>query len=81
VIDELILRGVPAAQAHAVSAQIQTQLAVLGERWADGGGSGVAPRDESSRRLPVVGTPAASPEALGAAVAGAVLQNVTGARP
>ena len=80
VVDELLLRGVPPEQGEAVAAAIEAHLAALSTRWAQDGGGALAPRDEASRRLAAVDTPATSPEALGAAVAGAVLQNLTGAR-
>lgn len=81
VVDELLLRGVPPEQAEAVAAAIEAHLAALSTRWAQQGVGALAPRDESSRRLPAVETPATSPDALGAAVAGAVVQNLRGARP
>lgn len=81
VVDELLLRGVPPEQAEAVAAAIESQLAAMSTQWAQHGGGAPASRVEACRRLPAVDTPATSPDALGAAVAGAVLQNLTGARP
>jgi hypothetical protein len=81
VVDRLVLRGVAPEQADAVAAAIESQLAVMSTQWAAHGGGGLAARDESSRRLPAVDTPAPSPDALGVAVAGAVFQNLTGGRP
>lgn len=81
VVDELLLRGLAPEQAEAVAAAIETHLAALSTQWAQDGGGALASREESARRLPAVDAPATSPDALGAAVAGAVLQNLTGARP
>lgn len=82
VVDELVLRGVAADQAAAVSAALQAQLGVLGERWAAGGGGAppFAARDETSRRARPVSLAAGSPALLGDAVAGAVFDGLAGGR-
>jgi hypothetical protein len=80
VVDELVLRGVPADQAEAVSLALQAQLGVLGERWAAAGGAVPAARDESFRRLPAVAAGATSPDELGARVAAAVFDGLSGGR-
>jgi hypothetical protein len=74
VIDELTLHGVDRADAPAVAAALGEALASLGEeRAADASPRG---RDEAVRRPSSVIAPAASPPALGRAVAGAVVDTV-----
>jgi hypothetical protein len=74
VIDELVVRGLTPEQAHATAAALEARLAELA-------GSDHAPvrgRAEASRRPPAVAAPAASPDALGRSVAGAVWGAVSG---
>ena len=81
VVDELVLRGVAPEQADAVSAALQTELAVLGERWAaTAGAPAFVARDESFRRARAVSVAAGSPALLGDAVAGAVFDGLAGGR-
>jgi hypothetical protein len=67
-VDELVLRGVPPEQAHAVAAALEARLAELGEEWATSGARPAA-REEAFRRLPAVDAPAGEPAALGARIA------------
>jgi hypothetical protein len=67
-VDELILRGVPPQQAHAVADALQARLAALAERPE----AVIPSRAEAFRRLPAVEARADSPAELGEAVAGAV---------
>ena len=64
VVDELILRGVSPAHAHAVASTLEARLAVLAE-----GGAPVRGRDEAFRRLAPV---TAAEKGFGDAVADAV---------
>jgi len=68
VVDELVVRGLPHAEARAAAAAFEARLAAL----AAEAGHPPPARAEASRRLPAVAAPAGSPGALGAAVAGAV---------
>ncbi len=81
VVDELVLRGVEPQDANAVAAALESELAVLGAGWAaTSPGAVPAARDESFRRLPAVDVPDASPPGVGAAIAGAVVLGMAGAR-
>jgi len=71
VIDELVVRGLGQADAHAVAAALEAELVRL-----EPAAQGIRPRAEASRRLEPVS--AASPKALGYAVAGAVWGAVSG---
>jgi hypothetical protein len=74
VIDELALHGVDRADAPAVAAALGQELASLGEeRAADAAPRG---REEAFRRPSSVAAPAGSPDGLGRAVAGAVVDTV-----
>lgn len=79
-IDEVVLRGVPPGQAREVLARIEARLGELAGGWSAGSANpaDLADRAESSRRLPPIDAPAASPAALGAAVADAVWREVGG---
>jgi hypothetical protein len=67
-VDELILRGVPPEQAHAVASALEARLAALAEQAK----APLSARSEAFRRLPAVEAQADSPAAIGEAVAGAV---------
>jgi hypothetical protein len=71
VIDELVVRGLGQADARAVAAALEARLVAL-----EPAAGTVRPRAEASRRLAPVS--AASPTALGDAVAGAVWGTVSG---
>ena len=79
-IDEVVLRGVPPEDAHAVLAVLQKTLGEQAAEWARRGGSdgGLVERAETSRRLAAVNAPDGSPEHLGQAVAGAVWSSLAG---
>lgn len=72
VIDEVVLRGVPPEQAHAVAAAIEGALAELAGESARTGDHRLSDRAEASRALPAVDAAVGSPADLGRAVAGAV---------
>ncbi len=78
VIDELVLRGIAPEEAPGVGAAIESQLTAAAERWAVSDRAAVVAREESLCRLPAIHAPAASPAALGASVAGAVFDDLTG---
>jgi hypothetical protein len=81
VVDELVLRGVPDAQAGAVAAALRAELGVLGERWAAASAPpAFVARDESFRRARPVSVAAGAPAQLGGAVAGAVFDGLAGGR-
>jgi len=71
VIDELVVRGLGQADARAVAAALEARLVAL-----DPAAGEVRSRAEASRRLAPVS--AASPPALGDAVAGSVWGTVSG---
>ena len=71
VVDELVLRGVPPEHAQVMVAALEARLTLLGQEHARSGAP-LPARAEAARRLPAVQAPAASPAALGDAVAGAV---------
>jgi hypothetical protein len=77
VVDELVLRGVRPENAHATGAALEDSLRALAEPLARSGAS-LPARDEPYRALPAVTVPAASPAALGASVAGAVWDGLSG---
>ena len=83
-IDEVVLRGLPHHEAEAVIAQLRTTLDELAQAWIARAGpdDGALPpaRTESSRRLPPVTAPAGSPDALGAAVAARVWDELAAER-
>jgi hypothetical protein len=75
VMDELVLRGLEPERAHAVAAALEARLRLLAESSP---GPPLSGRVESFRRLPAVEAPAASPAALGDAVARAVWETIAG---
>jgi hypothetical protein len=75
VVDEVVLRGVPPERAPAVAAALEAGLTAFAE---SSGGVPLASRAEAFRRLPTVAAPAASPAALGDAVAEAVWSAIGG---
>ena len=72
VIDELIVRGLPPADARVAATALEQRLGVLAAEH----GAGMSPRAEAFRRLPAVD--AGSPRGVGDAVAGAVWSEVGG---
>ena len=75
VVDEVVLRGVPPERARAVAAALEARLTALAQ---DARRVPAASRTEAFRRLPAVAAPAASPAALGDAVAEAVWNAIGG---
>jgi hypothetical protein len=73
VVDELVVRGLPAEQARVAAAALERRLAAL----AAGSTEAIQSRSESVRRLSPV--EAASPAGVGEAVAGAVWHGLGGA--
>jgi len=73
VVDELVVRGLPPEQARVAAAALEARLTTLGAPAA-----AVSARSEAFRRLPAVEAPAASPAAVGEAVAGAVWRALAG---
>jgi hypothetical protein len=71
VVDELVVRGLPPAQAQAAAAALERRLAAL----AAGSTDGIRSRSESVLRLPSVR--AASPAGVGESVAGALWQGLS----
>jgi hypothetical protein len=66
VVDELVVHGLPPEQARVAAAALERRLTTL----AAGNADALSSRSESVRRLPAV--EAASPAAIGEAVAAAV---------
>lgn len=77
IVDEVVVRGVPPAQARAVVAALEARLQVLGAGWARST-TPIAPRDEAFRRAPIVTPRTASPVAVGESAASAVWTTITG---
>jgi hypothetical protein len=77
VVDELVVRGLTPEQACVAAASLETRLGVLAEE----SDAAVPDRAEAFRRVPEIGVPAASPAALGEAVAAAVWGAVAQADP
>jgi hypothetical protein len=73
VIDELVVRGLPASAAREAAAALESRLGALARA-----GASIAAREEAFRRLDPVAVPAGSPHALGEGVAGAVWGALSG---
>ena len=71
VVDELVVRGLPPAEARAVAAAFEARLTALAMTPA-----AIAPREESARLLPAV--EAGTLAGVGEAAAGAVWRELVG---
>jgi hypothetical protein len=76
-VDEVVVRGLPPAQARSAVAALEARLQALGAGWV-GSGTPIAPRDEAFRRAPVVAPATGSPRSVGESAASAVWTTIAG---
>jgi hypothetical protein len=76
-VDEVVVRGLPPAQARSAVAALEARLQALGEGWV-GSGTPIGPRDEAFRRTPIATPETASPVSVGESTASAVWATIAG---
>ena len=70
-VDEVVVRGLPPAQARSAVAALEARLQALGEGWV-ASGPPIAPRDEAFRRASTLTPATSSPAAVGESAASAI---------
>ncbi|MCA1572110.1 MAG: hypothetical protein LC798_17700 [Chloroflexi bacterium] len=76
-VDEVVVRGLPPAQARSAVAALEARLRALGEGWV-ASGTPILPREEAFRRTPITTPRTASPVAVGESTASAVWATIAG---
>lgn len=76
-VDEVVVRGLPPAEARSAVAALEARLEAIGEGWV-ASGTPIAPRDEAFRRAPIATPTTASPVAVGESAASAVWATIAG---
>ena len=76
-VDEVIVRGLPPAEARSAVAALEARLQALGGEWATSG-TPIASREEAFRRTTVATPTTASPGAVGESTASAVWTTIAG---
>lgn len=78
-VDEVVVHGLPPAQARSAVAALEARLQALGEGWVTSDAStAIAPRDEAFRRTPIATPETASPVSVGESTASAVWATIAG---
>jgi hypothetical protein len=78
-VDEVVVRGLPPADARSAVAALEAELQALGEGWvASDASTAIAQRDEAFRRAPVVAPATGSPRAVGESAAWAIWTTIAG---